>query len=94
MYGRIDKNHTEIVAVLQQVGVTVQDLSQVGAGCPDIICGYKGKNYFFEIKSEKGKLNKKQEQWHSLWRGQVNTIYNEYEAFDVLGVDVDNYQGI
>ena len=94
MHGRVDKNHQEIVAVLQAVGATVQDLSQVGAGCPDIVVGYRGKNYFFEIKSEKGKLKERQKTWHSLWRGQVHTIYNEYEAFEILGVSTSDYQGI
>ena len=45
MFNRTDANHQEIVAALQTIGATVQDLSQVGAGCPDILVGYKKQNY-------------------------------------------------
>ena len=92
MFNRTDANHQEIVAALQTIGATVQDLSQVGAGCPDIICGWRGVNYFFEIKPEgmrnkkNSGLNEKQVKWHACWRGQTSVIYNEMEAFQVLGI--------
>jgi len=98
IHGKVDQNHQEIVAVLRQVGVTVQDLSQVGKGCPDIVCGWKGKNYFFEIKTEKGKLSNKQKEWFRYWNGHKAVIRNEYDAFEEMGIAQDElatrYSGI
>ena len=47
---RTDSNHAEIVRALKQIGCSVLDLSAVGAGCPDILIGYRGRNVLVEIK--------------------------------------------
>ena len=86
---RTDKNHLCITNSLRQIGCSVQDLSTVGNGCPDIIVGFRGKNYFLEIKSEKGKLNKRQIRYHKHWQGQVATIKSFEDALDVLGVSAE-----
>jgi len=85
-HGRRDLNHAPICKALTTLPITVCDLGDVGGGVPDIIVGYQGKNYFFEIKSEKGTLRESQVKWHSLWRGQVNTIYSLKEILDILGI--------
>ena len=94
MKHRIDANQTEIVSCIRQIGATVQDLSTVGGGCPDIIVGYKKVNYFFEIKTKQGKLNKRQIKWHDHWQGQVHVIRDEMEAFEIMRVDLSSYEGI
>ena len=97
---KIDANHQEIVAALQQLGATVQDLSQVAKGCPDILVGWRGVNYLMEIKPSRkrnykdGGLNSKQVKWHEKWRGQKAVIYDEFEAFELMGVTQADYQGI
>ncbi len=56
---RTDSNHTPIVQSLKSLGYSVQDLSQVGGGCPDILVGVLMKhgsvfipiNLVFEIKA-------------------------------------------
>ena len=47
---KVDDNHREIVRALRDCGATVQDLSPVGAGCPDILVGWQGRNHLIEIK--------------------------------------------
>lgn len=44
----VDANQPEIVAALHAVGATVQHLHEVGHGCPDILVGFRGKNYLID----------------------------------------------
>ncbi len=81
---RIDQNHPEIVNHLELIGCSVQSLASLGNGVPDIIVGYQGINWFFEIKTLKGKLNDRQVKWHGLWDGQVDVIRSVYDAMDIM----------
>jgi hypothetical protein len=73
-YGKVDLNQNEIVGVLQKFG-TVISLASVGRGCPDLIFGYKGRNYLLEIKNGKNaKLTDDQEEFFSSWSGHVCII--------------------
>jgi len=83
---RVDANQASIVADLRAVGATVEDLHEVGEGCPDIAVGFRGVNYMFEIKTEKGKLRPKQRKWHGWWHGQVDVIRSSEEAFVIMGL--------
>lgn len=79
MRKRTDHNHQTIINELKNIGFTVMDLSSVGKGCPDIMAGFRGKNYLFEIKNplkskSQRKLTKDQELFHGTWRGQVHVI--------------------
>ena len=98
MYNRTDLNHTEIVACLKQIGCTVVDLSQVGKGCPDILVGYRGKNYLLEIKRNKKQgLRKNQQEFFDKWFGQCCVITDEFEAFKEIGITKEHiarYSGI
>jgi len=88
---KVDRNHSEIVHALKSAGATVQDLSAVGGGCPDILVGFKGVNYALEIKdgkrppSEK-KLNERQEAWHGGWKGHVVKVETIEAAFAAIGI--------
>lgn len=84
---RIDGNHTEIVNQLELCGCSVQSLATIGNGCPDIIVGYSERNYIFEIKTETGKLNKRQLKWFSNWDGQRGVIRSVYDALDIFMQD-------
>lgn len=82
---RVDANHSMIVAALRQVGASVQDLAKVGQGCPDILVGYRGRNYLMEIKVTKGKPTHAQDVWHLTWQGQVVIVRDVDEALHVIG---------
>ena len=86
---RVDKNQPQIVKAFRQMGCTVQHLHMVGKGCPDILVGYGGKNYLFEIKKAakrkttdpSKKLTPDERIWHTVWRGQVGIITTPDEVF-------------
>lgn len=84
---RTDKNQAEIVSALRAVGCGVVDTSRIGKGFPDIIVCRPGGVWLMEIKSEKGKLNPRQEKWHAEWRGQVSVVHSVAEALKVVGIE-------
>jgi len=73
-----DKTEGPIVDLLKKVGFTVQPLSSHNV--PDLLLGYRGKNYLVEVKSEKGKLSNGQKEWHLCWNGQVDVLYSVDDA--------------
>lgn len=78
---KTDKNQPDIVKCLRLHGATVQDLSKVGGGVPDLLVGYGGKNYLIEVKDGvKSKLNDNQVKWHGKWLGQVDVIHSTEEV--------------
>ena len=57
---RVDRNQPQIVADLRGVpGVSVCSLHTVGNDFPDIIVGFRGQNWLFEIKTQKGEAYSK-----------------------------------
>ncbi len=90
-YGRLDNNQKKIVKRLRQCCVSVQSLASVGDGCPDILVGFRGQNWLFEIKNLKGrgnKLTKNQESWHLNWRGRVHVVTTFDEIAEMIGCTV------
>lgn len=88
---RVDDNQAEIVQALRQVGCSVQHLHEVGRGCPDILVGFRGINYLFEIKDgnkipSRQKLTPDEEKWHQLWNGRVLIIKSTDNAFKAIGL--------
>ena len=86
---RVDDNQTDIVGQLRARGISVQILSWVGKGVPDIMCGYAGRNFLFEIKDgakspSRQKLTADEAQWHNSWRGQVMTITSAEDAIIII----------
>lgn len=75
---RVDANQKQIVAALRKIpGVTVHLTHMVADGFPDIVVGYKGRNYLFEIKDgskppSAQKLTPDEQVFHDTWKGQVN----------------------
>lgn len=83
-YGKVDANHSQVVAALRKLGCSVQSLADIGKGCPDLLVGYHGRNYAFEVKHGKGKLTPDEERWAASWRGQVHTIRSFEEAMKII----------
>ena len=79
---RVDANQADIVAALRKCGASVQDLHEVGGGCPDLLVGYHGVNALAEVKTLKGRLLANQRRWMDAWKGQ-HTILRRPE--DVPG---------
>lgn len=69
---RIDANQPAIVAGLRGLGCAVWSTAALGNGFPDIIVGYRGRNYLFEIKDpekppSKRMLTPKENLFFQIW---------------------------
>ena len=81
---KVDANQAEIVQALRQIGATVQSLAAVGNGCPDLLVGFRGKNWLLEIKDgnkppSAQALTPHQVEWHRVWQGRV-VVVNSVES--------------
>ena len=82
---KVDDNQGKIVEALRRCGATVQILSGVGAGCPDILAGIFKRNFLLEIKNpDQPKsaqvLTADEAIWHNEWKGQVAVVRSVEEA--------------
>jgi hypothetical protein len=86
---RVDSNHAVIVGGLRACGATVQSLASVGAGCPDLLVGHRGRNLLIEIKDgrrspSKRSLTPDQVTWHRDWNGAVIVVESVEQAVAAL----------
>jgi len=87
---RLDANHDQIVEAALAMGASVQSLVAVGAGCPDLLLGYCGRNLLIEVKdgrkpqSARG-LTDAERFWHGKWRGSVAVVESAEDLARVLG---------
>ena len=82
---KADANQAVIVAALRAVGATIQSLASVGSDCPDLLVGFRSRNYIIEIKSAKGKLRPGQRVWMEGWKGQACVAHSPDEALRSIG---------
>lgn len=80
---KVDRNHGEVIKEFRRLGCSVQDLSGVGKGVPDLLVGAVSpflpfrSNILVEIKDgPKAKLTPDQVKWHGEWKGQVCVVRN------------------
>lgn len=93
---RSDINQANIVKELRGLGASVELLSNVGKGVPDLLVGYEGMNILLEVKNVKtsyGKkgLNELQDDWHLKWNGQVATVTTIDEALTTINKILKTY---
>ena len=89
MAKRTDHNQREIMAALRQVGATVVSLHTVGKGVPDLLVGFRGRNYLLEVKNPRGRgrrLTPAEARFLETWRGQVAVVVTVGEALRAVGV--------
>lgn len=84
MHFRTDNIQTETVLKARSLGATVKIMSNVGGGFPDLLIGFKGINWIFELKSKKGILSPKQERFIANWNGSVYVSRDPDEVVDIL----------
>lgn len=76
-----DKVEGEIVAALEFAGATVLKLDDF-----DLLVGYNGHNYVFEVKSSKGRLTANQKRWWGIrWAGQREIVRSIRDALCAIG---------
>lgn len=89
-HGRTDANQETIIAALRSSGATVQPLSAVGSGCPDILVGFRGQDHLMEIKNPNvslrdQRLTKDEAAWHNSWRGhRVWIVCTPEQAISII----------
>lgn len=86
---RVDKNQKAIVEAARRYGATVHITSQVGKGFPDLVIGYRGKNWLVEVKDGEAPLSQQhltvdEADWHARWRGNVRVIKSIDELVEML----------
>lgn len=84
---KADRNQPAIVALMKEVGATVQHTHHLGQGFPDLVVGYQGRTYLVEIKTEDGDLTPREAEWHEWWKGEkVWIIRREIEVLEMFGI--------
>ena len=89
---RVDDNQKQIVKQLRQLGISVQHLHTIGQGCPDLLLGYRNKNYLIELKDAKKiksakKLTDDEQEFFKDWRGQVSKCETLEEIIKIVGIN-------
>lgn len=86
---RVDANQKALTEALRARGCSVQPIHEVGKGTPDLLVGYMGRNYLFEIKDgdkpfSRRQLTDDEREWHKRWKGQVNVVHSIEEIWVIL----------
>lgn len=95
---RVDSNQSKIVETLRAVGATVLHSHMLGHGAPDIIVGYHGVTYLFEIKDGSlppsgQRFTPDEERFHKQWRGHAAIVTSTDEALQAIGaISNKNYK--
>jgi hypothetical protein len=83
---RIDAVQPAIVKALRQIGVSVVPTHTVGAGFPDLVCGYKSRTHLLEVKDRLGLLTDDQAEFVRDWNGDYHVVRSVTDALAVFGV--------
>lgn len=86
--GHKDGNQDAIVLALRKFGASVTVTSGHGFGMPDLLVGYMGQTFLFEVKNKEGrgvKLTDNEQHFVANWKGRpVKIIENPEEAINYL----------
>jgi hypothetical protein len=68
---------------------SVFDASACGEGFPDLVVGWRGRNYLFEVKNpdvrpSDRKLTEPQQAFHGSWQGQVHVVHSAAEMLAIM----------
>ena len=85
---RVDGNQKEIVQQLRAIGATVLHTHQL-KNCFDILVGWKGLNFCFEIKDgskpkSARQLTEGEQKFFNVWRGQVDKVETFEEIMKII----------
>jgi hypothetical protein len=88
---RVDDNQKRIVEQLRKLNISVQHLHTIGQGCPDLLLGFRNRNFLIELKDESKspsakRLTDDERQFFNDWNGQVNKCESLEEILKVVGL--------
>lgn len=84
---KVDLNQSQIVEELRGIpGVSVALTHTLGRGYPDIVVGWRGLNFLFEIKQpgREDDLTEDEVRFHREWAGQVSVVSSSSEIWDIM----------
>lgn len=86
---KVDANHRALVDALRRLGASVVSLAAVGRGVPDLLVGWRGRNFLLEVKDgdkapSRRRLTPDELAFQDAWRGQVATVENLDGALALL----------
>jgi hypothetical protein len=86
---RVDANQKEVVTALRKIGASVLVLSMVGKGCPDLLVGFRGKNFLMEVKDGSKPLSQRaltddEDAFLASWKGVAYIVYSAEQAIKLL----------
>lgn len=86
---RVDGNQNSIAVALRKLGASVEIISSLGRGCPDLLVGYRNKNFLMEIKNpglppSQRALTSDEKCWHFRWRGQKAVVETIDQAIALI----------
>ncbi len=86
---KIDDNQNLIVKQLRRIGCSVAITSMVGNGHPDLLIGFRKKNFLFELKdgnksASRKRLTDAEEKFFNGWSGQVDKVESFEEILKII----------
>jgi hypothetical protein len=88
---RVDANQLATIKEFQRAmpDASVYDASACGEGFPDLVVGWRGRNYLFEVKNpemspSRRALTEPQEAFHGSWQGQVHVVHSAAEMLAIM----------
>lgn len=88
--GKRDANHAAVRQVLRDIGCSVLDLGNVGAGCPDLLVATPRGDRTFLLEVKDGdkppsarKLTAQQRDFAASWKGETHVVTSRQEAMVV-----------
>ena len=86
---QLDKNQPKIIRELKSLGYSVQSLASIGSGCPDLLVGFNGNNYLFEIKNPERRgakrfPNELEQEYIGNWKGSIHLAYTSQDIIDII----------
>lgn len=84
---RKDIAQADIERGLAKLGISFADTSALGKGFPDLVIGYQGSNYLYEVKNTaKGKLTPLETNFQEGWQGQYKVVWSIEQILEDLGL--------
>ena len=86
---KVDSNHSDVVEAFRKMGASVFSTHMVGAGFPDLVVGYRGRNYLVEVKDGEKRpsaraLTEDEQKFFDTWKGQVMIVESVTEIAECL----------
>jgi hypothetical protein len=86
---RKDSNHVAIVKAFRDMGVSVHDTAQLGAGFPDIAIGIGKVNILIEVKDGQKppsarKLTPDEVKFHDEWQGWIEIVCSVDDVINLV----------